>query len=230
MPPVTLRSFAESALTLLLPIECAGCQTPDTRLCAHCNAQLIREQFAADTRERPVDAPFPVFAAVPYAGIARQCILNFKEMGRTDMHKPLASLLELAVRDVQHLNPTADLWCVPMPSTRRNEVKRGFNHIELLMRRLTARPTPQRWLRASSTRADQVGLTVAQRQHNSRNSIEVDARLSASGALAGKTVLLIDDIATTGASLRAAQRALDGAGAHVLAAAVVAHTPKLAEA
>lgn len=192
--------------------------------------QLKREQFAAEERERPVDAPFAVYAAATYAGVVRQCILNFKEMGRTDMHRPLAALLELAVQDAQRANPDTELWCVPMPSTHRNEVKRGFNHVELLMRTLAARPSPQRWLRASPTRVDQVGLTLTERQRNSRNSITVDARLSARGALAGKTVLLIDDIATTGASLRAAQAALHGAGARVLAAAVVAHTPKLAEA
>lgn len=229
MFPVNVRSFFGAALTLVLPIECAGCRTPDTRLCTQCLVQLQRERFAPHERERPVDAPFPVYAAVPYSNVARACILNFKEMGRTDLHKPLGLLLEQSVQDAQRANPGTDLWCVPMPSTRRNEVKRGYNHVELLMRRLVGRPAPQRWLRVSPRRADQVGLSATQRQQNSRNAISVDAQLRASGALADKTVLLIDDIATTGASLRAAATALDGAGARVLAAAVIAHTQKLTE-
>lgn len=229
MPPVTLRAFFDAALTLLLPIACAGCQTPDTRLCAQCQAQLERERFAIGERARPVEAPIEVFAAVPYAGIARECILNFKELGRTDLRKPLAALLDVAVQDAQRAHPETELWCVPMPSTRKNEAKRGYQHVELLMRSLSARPAPQRWLRASAGRADQVGLSVTERQRNSQNTIEVDAQLLTRGALSGKSVLLIDDIVTTGASLRAATTALETAGATVLAAAVIAHTPKLSE-
>lgn len=229
MPPVTLRAFVDAALTLLLPIACAGCQMQDTRFCAQCHQQLQREQFAAGERARPVEAPIEVFAAVPYAGVARECILNFKELGRTDLRKPLGALLDLAVQDAQRAHPETELWCVPMPSTRKNEAKRGYSHVELLMRSLPARPAPQRWLRASAARADQVGLSATERQRNSQNTIEVDAQLLASGALAGKSVLLIDDIVTTGASLRAATSALAAAGARVLAAAVIAHTSKLSE-
>lgn len=229
MPPVTVRSFLEAALTLLLPIECAVCQAADTRLCARCQAQLLRECFAHEDMIRAVEVPFPVVAAAPYAGVTRDCLLQLKELGRTDVRTQLAELLERAVTRVRSDHPNETLWCVPMPSTRKNEAKRGYNHLELVMRSLPSRPEPQHWLRAAASRVDQVGLTASERVHNALNTITVKPRMRAQGAVAGKSVLLIDDIATTGSSLRAAAAALENAGAHVVAAAVIAHTPKLTE-
>lgn len=229
MPRLTLRSFCEAALTLLLPIECAVCQAIDTRLCAGCHAQLRRERFADEDMIRAVDVPFPVIAAAPYAGVTRDCLLQLKELGRTDVRTPLAELLERAVTRVRSEHPNETLWCVPMPSTRKNEAKRGYNHLELVMRSLPSQPEPHRWLHAAASRADQVGLTATERAHNALNTITVKPRMRAHDAIAGKSVLLIDDIATTGSSLRAAAAALEDAGAHVVAAAVIAHTPKLAE-
>ena len=66
---------------------------------------------------------------------------------------------------------------------------------------------------------DQAGLDVAQRAANRRASMSVRAR-------APRTVLLVDDIITTGATLSEASRALQQAGHTVLGAAVVAATPR----
>ncbi|RSN55575.1 phosphoribosyltransferase family protein, partial [Actinomadura sp. WAC 06369] len=68
--------------------------------------------------------------------------------------------------------------------------------------------------------ADQAGLTAARRAANLRGAIEVRA------PVAGRRVVLVDDVVTTGASLSEAARALRAAGAEVVGAATVAMTPR----
>lgn len=216
-----------AALILLLPVECGGCATPDERFCAQCRTRLAHDTFEAEQLQRPVDAPFPVFAAVDYAGLARTCVLNFKEHGRTDLRRPLADLLHRAVQAAQRAHPAAELWCVPVPSTARSVAKRGYRHVDLLLRAMPTPAAPQPWLRASATRHDQVGLSVVERQLNAAHTFSVHPSLKRRNALAAKRVLLIDDVVTTGSSLCAAAQALEAAGATVVAGAVVAHTKKL---
>ena len=69
--------FAEAclgALSLLLPVWCAGCDAPDTVLCAPC-----RELLAPRARRRAIEADVPVFSAVEFAGLPARgvrCLLG----------------------------------------------------------------------------------------------------------------------------------------------------------
>ncbi|WP_225991356.1 ComF family protein [Actinomadura montaniterrae] len=69
--------------------------------------------------------------------------------------------------------------------------------------------------------ADQAGLGARARRDNLSGALEAVGR----AALAGRRVVLVDDVITTGASLAEAARALRAAGADVVAAATVAATP-----
>ena len=97
--------------------------------------------------------------------------------------------------------------------------RRGFRVVELIAAR--AGLAPQRVLRATGTAADQRGLRSADRERNVRGSM----RARTPRALEGRRVLLVDDVVTTGATLREAARALAAAGATVVGAATVASTP-----
>ena len=66
-------------------------------------------------------------------------------------------------------------------------------------------------------------LGVADRERNVAGSMRL--RPADERRIAGRTVLLVDDVVTTGATLREAARALTAAGARVLGAAAVASTP-----
>ena len=220
--------FGDAALTLLLPVECGGCATPDTRLCNACITQLERECYPRDELQRPVAAPFPVFAAAPYAALTRDCIIRLKEQQRTDLRRPLGAMLARALDAVlagaidsaldavpnvaldaaPELSPP--LASVPMPSSPASVGKRGFRHVELLAASMRPTPVMHRWLRAARTRADQVGLTEHERQQNANTSIRVARRFES--RLHGQQVLLVDDIVTTGSSLRAAAYTLERVG------------------
>jgi predicted amidophosphoribosyltransferase len=103
-------------------------------------------------------------------------------------------------------------------------MRRGFDPAVLLGRELARRlGVPfERGLRMRRSTRPQKSLTAAQRRENLRGAFRLRSR-----GMRGRNILLVDDIATTGATLREASRVLVGAGAVVWAASV-AMTPERA--
>jgi ComF family protein len=160
----------------------------------------------------------PLAAAAPYAGPVRGVLLAHKERGRLALVRPLASTLAAAVRA---LDPPAGTVLVPVPSSPAAVRERGHDHARRLAA-ATARRTGLRarpLLRQARPVADSAGLTAAERALNLRGA------LRARRPLDGLRVLVVDDVVTTGATLREAVRALRAAGAQVHGVAVVAVTP-----
>jgi predicted amidophosphoribosyltransferase len=96
---------------------------------------------------------------------------------------------------------------------------------EAAVRELRAAGTPVIGLEALYQRrrvADQAGLTRAARAGNLAGGLGVIPGVT----VAGREIILVDDVITSGATLSEATRALRAAHAHVLAAATVAATPK----
>jgi ComF family protein len=114
---------------------------------------------------------------------------------------------------------------VPVPLHRRRLRQRGFNQADDLARGL-GRPIVRALRRSRPTRA-QVELPAAERQSNVAGAFSLAHRRSASH-ITGSTVVLIDDVATTGATLEACAVVLRSAGARemrALTAARVATPP-----
>ena len=110
---------------------------------------------------------------------------------------------------------------VAAPSAKGNFAKRGFVPAELVAQRVA-----RRWrlahmrsaIRFVRSVADQAALSISDRQTNLAGS------MAASSALAGKSVLLVDDIVTTGATLLEAARAVSAAGGVVSGFVTLAET------
>ncbi|GAA1856795.1 ComF family protein [Actinomadura bangladeshensis] len=114
-----------------------------------------------------------------------------------------------------------------VPSGRRAVRRRGHDPlrglVDVAVRLLQADGVPLTMLDALRQRgrvADQAGLTAGQRAANLRGAIEARADV------AGRQVVLVDDVVTTGASLAEAARALRAAGAAIPGAATIAATPR----
>ncbi|WP_262401821.1 ComF family protein [Actinomadura sp. CNU-125] len=114
-----------------------------------------------------------------------------------------------------------------VPSGRRALRRRGRDATEDVVRKAVRRLraegaalTAVHALRQRRGVADQAGLTAAQRAANLRDAIVVRV------PVAGRRIILVDDLVTTGASLSEASRALRAAGAEVVGAATVAMTPR----
>lgn len=126
---------------------------------------------------------------------------------------------------VDVLLPTESLWqldvVVAAPSARANFKKRGFVPAELIAQHVAKRWGVQH-LRSALTLVrsveDQASLTVEQRQQNLVEAMRASSRL------AGKRVLLVDDIVTTGSTIAEAARAVAAATAEPVAFVVLAET------
>jgi predicted amidophosphoribosyltransferase len=223
-----LAGWVDAAASLLLGSACPGCRAPCAHLCAACAAEVAAaEPFAVALPAAPV--PFvPVVAAARYEELWQRCILAYKERTGWWLGGVLGAALALAVADALRRGPGRPdpLVLVPMPSQRATVRERGLD-TTLLLARTAARRLAASGLATrvapvlSHTRAvaDQSGLDERQRRTNLAGAL--GARPAPEG-----TLVVVDDLATTGASLVEACRALASAGTPPTACAIVAATPR----
>lgn len=185
----------------LFPVWCLGCGAPDVALCTVCTAGLRPSAVALED--------LTVACAAGYEGVVRAALLALKRGERAPL-EPLAELLAPLV--------PAGATLIPLATGRRRAAERGFDQAEALARRVAA-------LRGGSVAA--VLCKRGPAQHG-RTRAE---RLSARGrfaVIAGRPVparaMLLDDVVTTGATLRDALGVLQAAGCAVVGAVVVART------
>lgn len=216
--------ITRSLLDLLFPPRCVGCGTVGSALCAECRATmrtpgpLICDRCG---RVMPGDASgmcaacragyglaalTSIRAAAIHEGAARVAVIALKYRRQRRLAEPLGDVLAAAVA---RLDVRPDVIVpVPLHASRRRE--RGYNQAELLARRCARQLglpcEPELLVRARAT-PPQVGLSGAERRVNVAGAFRVAAPERAA-SLAGKRVLLIDDVATTGSTLDAAASAL----------------------
>lgn len=192
---------------------CAGCgrrlggSTPPDWLCGACRRRppAYERLLAGWLYLPPLDAVIASlkFRRLDYLGVA---------LGR-----------ELAER----LGPAVDTFdaVVPVPLHWGRRATRGYDQASEIGRGFAERAglTLRPLLRRRRATRHQMGLPRGERLRNPRGAFRATA------ALAGARLLLIDDVATTGATLSAAAAALRSGGACNVSAAVVARTPPVAE-
>jgi len=158
------------------------------------------------------DWPFVVSrAAGPYEGILREAIHRFKYAGRPGLAGHLAVLMaEVAVREP--LFAGIDL-ILPVPLSGEKLRRRRFNQAELLAREVGALlgiKVDARSLTKVVDTPPQAALAGPDRESNVREAF----KLTDSGAVSGRNVLIIDDVFTTGSTMSAAAAVLAGSGAN----------------
>ncbi len=229
------RQLAAAYLHLLFPTPCHVCRRPlDARrvsdLCGACWDRLERLPLAGCAR---CGWPFPAAggrgAAAPLCqrcretadrfevaraallyreeGVARAAILLVKHGRRRGLLRHLAHLLAEAAPQHLRLDEWDGLVPVPLHWTRRWE--RGFNQAEILARAVGRRhglPVLARLLRRVRATPRQSGDLAARRRN-------VEGAFAVRGRVAGRRLLVVDDVFTTGATVDACAAALLDAGA-----------------
>ena len=199
----------EAALDILFPRRCVGCGREGAFICPDCLDAMPRLTSDPGFSAAPEDpaALDSLTAAFAFEGVLRQAIHQLKYHHLRGLAPLLATRLHAEVR---RRLPEADL-IIPIPLHPARKRERGFNQSALLARqlsRLTAIPVSETALRRTRQHPSQARAeNLAARRDNVRGAFQAD------GVPPGCRVLLLDDVATSGATLNAAAAALKNGGA-----------------
>jgi ComF family protein len=222
--------FRSQFLDLLFPPRCVGCRQAGAWLCVECMRHIPRVEppFCVRCGDAVADSELcarcqisplqinRIRSVAYFEGVLCRAMHWFKYRSRTVLAEPLGELM--AAYWMEHAMPIDVVVPVPLHASRLRE--RGYNQAALLAREMARRAglvvDEQALVRQRAT-APQVKLDVDQRRENVRAAF----RCSSNG-LAGKRVLLIDDVCTTGATLEACAIALVEGGARGVQALTLA--------
>lgn len=217
-----LRRLWVALLDLLYPPRCCSCGAfTGSWWCSTCRAQAV--WLAPSEVQRTLalegERSLLVCSAARYATTLITAIHAFKYEATPQLAEAFADPM---ARAWQAVMPDALPWVlVPVPLHPRRERERGYNQSTLLARRLGAQlgyAVAPRALRRVRNTAQQAQIADdAQRQANVQGAFVADPRL-----VNAKPILLVDDVYTTGATLRACAEALYAAGAAQVSALTLA--------
>ena len=206
----TVGQLAAALLDLVVPQECAGCGHAGVVWCSACRS-------ATTGTLRSLAVGIPGAAAAEHAGPLGRAVVEYKDAGQRRLAGPLAWALADAVRGAlaapgpAHCVPGAravPVWLVPVPSRPEARRRRGTDHIAVLAARAARELRRSGWvahrcrlLHHVATSRDQVGLGREQRLSN------LAGTMAALPPPAG-ILVVVDDVTTTGATLKEATRAL----------------------
>lgn len=212
----------KSLLNLFLKTHCPLCdRSAERELCLYCQRQIQRCQFANPSQFW--QKPLPVFAWGEYGGKLKMAIAAMKYEDHPQIAKPLGQWLGQAWQN-SPLKGKAQFTVVPIPIHPHKRRERGFDQAELLAQyfcQVTGLPLAKRGLQRIRQTQALFNLSPEERQQEVADAFEVGSgfRRQPSG-----TVLLLDDIYTTGATAKAAITALKRRGIRVSGVVAMATT------
>ena len=202
-PVLRLERSAASAISwlqeLIFPPSCGNCGRVDFRFCARCRGELDLlplEDYSDELEELDT-----VYATGRHRHILQNAVHAFKYWGATELAAPLATRLAKTLRQSKCQFDVI----VPVPLFADRVAERGYNQAALLGQRLSAAMGVEYGadsLKRVRETSQQALLTREERQQNVKDAFE------ASEAVKGHAVMLVDDVVTTGSTLRACAIAL----------------------
>ncbi|MEG1953941.1 MAG: ComF family protein [Hydrogenoanaerobacterium sp.] len=218
------RGFISALLKLIYPPCCASCgkllQTDEDELCLLCAKTLLLRENPRCQCGGELEG---VFAAFAYSGTGAELMKKFKFCRSTDayeaaLRRPFEACIKFACCGLG-----IDV-VVPVPLYISDKHKRGFNQSEYIAQRLAKHlclPCDADILQKTQKNETQHFLPREKRLENVKDVYACKNPKIA----AEKTILLVDDITTTGATIAECARVLHKAGAKTVYAAVVLETP-----
>jgi ComF family protein len=219
---------------LLFPPQCVLCkrgghvlcppclrtlQPLSSPYCPHCGTQLSPSSQCRNCQYRALRlSMLRMFGS--YEGSLRSCIHAFKYDGQQRLAEPLGKLLVQAyIKYGLH----ADLL-IPVPLHKEREQQRGYNQAALLGRQcamLLGVPLREDMVVRTRATATQAGLKAEERWQNVVDAFVCSSKLTTKEVF-GRTILMIDDVCTTGSTLEASAAPLFAAGARSVGGLVLA--------
>ncbi len=209
------------------------------RVCSICGERVLTSYAESDSDGlircpvcRRVDRPFTRAVAYgSYDGGLRELIHLLKYNGVRPAVNVLGRMLAECLTKLESEFEDEEILILPVPLYKGKRRQRGFNQAEMIAREaMKAYPDKLRFALATDilhrvrNTQSQIGLTSNQRRENMRGAFAV----AGAAQVTGRSIVVVDDVYTTGTTLTECARVLRKAGASRVWAATVARTLKLA--
>jgi len=219
-----LKKFLERSLDVIFPKKCVGCSVLGTSLCQVCLDTLPSAQWNTET-------PSYIDALFDYQDdVVKRIIWSLKYKGDREIIQKCAEVLYAHL--VERLSELM-LWdnketilLVPIPMYKKRKRERGFNQSELLIHALSKFDHNALFtLRIDLIKKHkETPSQISQKSREKRIKNIIGSFLATrQECIHGKIVIVIDDVWTTGATIKEARRVLLKAGAKKVLACTVAH-------
>ena len=217
-----IQKLKNGLLTLFLKSNCPLCDRPaDVELCEYCQRQLLRCQLKNPSNFW--QGELPVFVWGNYGGSLKRAIATLKYENKPQLARPLGHWLGQAWLKSSAATPAKKLTVVPIPLHPTKLQQRGYNQAELIAQSFCEFADYKHQglglERVLATDA-QFGLSVQQREQNVTNAFVIGKTFRRH--LPASPVLLVDDIYTTGATVRSAAQTLQKQGIRVYGVIAIA--------
>ena len=214
-----------SFLYYFFPKRCPACKnliSPDSFFCDSC----ILEYLSLIRSDSIKELDFPAYFVADYSGCVKKAIHKFKISGVTSIRHDIArDMSRLYFSKMAALNPDV---MIPAPSHKSSYFKNGYSHTDLLAREIS-KIINVRYCRGALVKTvktpPQHTLNLKERTQNLSGAFSVpDSKLP---LIKDKNVLLIDDISTTGSTLKECEKTLKNHGAASVSALLFASTENI---
>jgi len=194
-------------LAVLFPQKCLGCKKENEILCPDCLGKINRP-----------DTPYlnGIHIAANYQDLVlKKALWMLKYRGVKQLAKPLAELIK---ERVWKKLETGDWLIVPVPLSKKKLRHRGYNQAELIAKELSDNVRADILFKKFHTKSQVEVKDKEERLANIIGSFEIKKPEK----IKGKKIILVDDVLTTGATMREAKKVLKQAGAKKVVGVAVA--------
>lgn len=215
-------------LDILFPKKCLGCNRANTYFCPFCfnEIEIYKNNYCFLCGKPTNQANIccnnlinKIIVAVEYKDpIIRKIIKNFKYKYIKELKIPLSKFL---IASLENIEKPIDYIIIPIPLHKKRQRQRGFNQSELLAQEISKHfniPIYNVLKRNINTQAQANIKDTEKRKENIKDAFEIQNK----ELIKNKNIILIDDVATTGATLLEASKILKQNQANKIYGLVVA--------
>lgn len=222
-----MKNVLSNAIKLIFPPKCIFCNdvlsiNSDIDICRSCFNKISFIDGIINgnnTRQSNSGCCDYIICVCRYSGIIKDSLIRYKFFGKLSYYRTFARLLADKVNKMTNFNNFDIIISVPLHVNK--EKIRGYNQSLLISKELSKRlgvPEYSRLLSRVRDTGSQSLLPKGKRYYNVKDAFKV----CKTELIKGKTVLLVDDIMTTGNTIDECSRVLKAAGAKAVVGAVIA--------